>query len=208
MKLTLILISLCLIGFFFPIFLTDYNAFVNEFGFSGKNLLAKPWVLITSIFLHANIGHLLSNILILFFFGMAVESELGKKMLLIFFLGAIAGDLLSLLVYPFEAVSIGASAGIFALIGAGILVRPFDFSLYPFIMPIPLAFLGILYAIYNIYGFIVEPASEISYIAHFGGLFVGLYYGFQIVGIKKGVKIILFVLSIMVLIPIIWMMIR
>ena len=207
MRLTLILIFLCLIGFIFPIFVTDYNAFVSEFGFSGKNLLAKPWVLITSIFLHANIGHLLSNVFILFFFGMAVESELGKKMLLIFFLGAIAGDLLSLLVYPFEAVSIGASAGIFALIGVGILVRPFDFSFYPFIMPIPLAFLGIFYAIYNIYGFIMEPASEISYIAHFGGLFVGMYYGFQIVGMKKGVTIILLVLSIMVLIPIIWMMI-
>jgi len=208
MKLTLILIFLCLIGFVFPIFfVTDLDAFRNEFGFSGKNLLTKPWVLITSIFLHADIVHLLSNVFILLFFGMAVEAELGKKMLLIFFLGAVAGDLLSLLVYPFDIISIGASAGIFALIGVGILVRPFDFSFYPFIMPIPLAFLGILYAVYNIYGFIVEPASQISYIAHFGGLFVGMYYGFQIIGIKKGIKIILFVLSIMILIPVIWMLV-
>jgi len=185
---------------------TDHKAFVDDFGFSGKNLLTKPWTLITSIFLHADIVHLLSNLFILLFFGMAVEAELGRKMLLIFFLGAFAGDFLSLLFYPFGTISIGASAGIFALIGAGILVRPFDFSFYPFIMPIPLAFLGIFYALYNIYGFIAEPASEISYIAHFGGLFVGMYYGFKTVGTKRGVEIILLALAVMVLIPIILML--
>ena len=118
-----------------------------------------------------------------------IESELGKKMLLIFFLGAFLGDLLSLFAYPFTTISIGASAGVFALMGAGILIKPFDLSFYPLIVPIPLAFLGILYAIYNVYGFIFDSGSNISYIAHFGGLAVGLYYGFRIAG-KRGLKII------------------
>ena len=65
---------------------------------------------------------------------------------------------------------------------------------------------------HNIYGFIAEPDSQISYIAHFGGLFVGMYYGFHTVGIKKGMKIILLVLAAMILlmisIPIIWTLIR
>jgi membrane associated rhomboid family serine protease len=139
---------------------------------------------------------------------MAVEAELGtRKTLVIFFLGAVAGDMLSLLVYPFDAISIGASAGIFALIGTGMLVRPIDLSFWPLIVPIPLAFLGILYAVYNIYGFITQPDSNISYIAHFGGLIVGLYFGFKSVGIKKGVKIVLLTLLLMVLIPLIWLLI-
>lgn len=207
MKLTLFLVLLCLIGFIFPIFFVeDLEGFVNTYGFSGQNLLIRPYVLITSIFLHANIEHLLSNILVLFFFGIAVEAELGRlRTLTIFFTGAFLGDLLSLLVYPFDAVSIGASGGIFALIGAGILVRPIDLSFYPLVIPIPLALLGLMYAVYNVYDFIFLPDSKISYIAHFGGLFVGLLYGFRREGIKKSLKIILLFFLIMILIPILWM---
>ena len=122
-----------------------------------------------------------------------------------FLLGAFLGDLLSLFVYPFDSLSVGASAGIFALIGAGILVKPFDLSFYPFIMPIPLALLGLVYAVYNIYGFVAEPTGNISYIAHFGGLFVGLTYGFTREGIKKGIKLILIMLFIMIIIPILFL---
>ena len=207
MKITLILVSICILGFLLTaFFIEDRAAFVADYGFSGENLLTKPWVLITSIFLHADIVHLLSNLFILIFFGIAVEAELGRKMLIIFFLGAVAGDLLSLLIYPFDSISIGASAGIFALIGVGMLVRPFDFSFYPFIMPIPLAFLGILYAVYNVYGFIMEPASQISYIAHFGGLGVGMYYGFRTVGMKKGLKIMLLAFSVLITVAVLWML--
>ncbi|MFH0832367.1 MAG: rhomboid family intramembrane serine protease [Candidatus Aenigmatarchaeota archaeon] len=206
MKLTLFLIFLCVVGFIFPIlFVADLENFANVYGFSGKNLFERPYVLVTSIFLHADITHLLSNILVLFFFGIAVESELGKKKTLaIFFLGAFLGDLLSLLVYPPDAIAIGASGGIFALIGAGILVRPLDLSFYPLVLPIPLALIGLMYAFYNAYDFMFAPESNISYIAHFGGLFVGLLYGFRREGVRKSLKIILLFFAIMILIPILW----
>src|SRR3989338_3851416 len=123
MKLTLLLIAIMIIGFAVPLFFVqDIEGFYNTFGFSGKNFLERPYVVVTSIFMHGGIEHLLSNLLVLIFFGLAVEAELGvKKMLVIFFLGAFAGDFFSLFFYPFDAVAIGASAGIFALVGAGML---------------------------------------------------------------------------------------
>jgi len=135
MKLTLILALLCIAGFALGIY--GGEDFYNAFGFSLNNLQSNPSVLVTSIFMHGSIEHLLSNVFVLLFFGLAVEAELGKrKMLLIFFLGAFAGDLLSLAVYAPDQIAIGASAGIFALVGVGMLVRPLDLSFYPLVMPI------------------------------------------------------------------------
>lgn len=201
MRLTILLILLTAAVFIYSVFYGT-EAFFDTYGFSGKNLVARPYVLVTSIFLHGGLQHLLSNILIWLFFGLAVESELGtKKMLAILFLGAFAGDLASLLVYPFDAVSIGASAGVFALVGAGMLVRPLDLSFYPIIIPIPLALLGMFYAIYNAYEFVFAPVSNISYIGHFGGLAVGLLFGFRQKGFRHGIKVILLTVAIMILVP-------
>ncbi|MBI2579428.1 MAG: rhomboid family intramembrane serine protease [Candidatus Aenigmarchaeota archaeon] len=199
MKITLLLAAAVTASFFASTIL-DVDA--ERFGFSGENFLRHPEVLVTSIFLHGNLEHLLSNILVLVFAGIAVEGELGRgKMLAIFFLGAFAGDLLSLIFYPFNSVSIGASGGIFALLGAGMLVRPLDISIYPLAVPVPLAFLGILYAFYNAYGFLTDSTSNISYMAHFGGLALGLVWGLAEKGLRKGAKIILISAAIMLLLP-------
>ena len=207
MKLTWILALLCIIGFVASVY--GGEDFYNAFGFSLNNLQSNPFVLVTSIFMHGSLEHLLSNIFVLIFFGLAVESELGKrKMLLIFFLGAFAGDLLSLTVYAPDQIAVGASAGIFALIGVGMLVRPIDLSFYPLVMPIPLALLGLGYALYNVYGFIVNLDPEVSYIAHFGGLFVGLAFGLRREGWKKGLKIITITFLVMILIPVILLLIN
>lgn len=208
MKLTLLLILLCVFGFGYTVFgVADTDVFFSTYGFSGANLIERPYTLITSIFLHAGLDHLISNIFVLFFFGIAVEKELGKlKMLGIFLLGAFAGDLFSLFAYPWDTVAIGASAGIFALIGIGMLVKPMDLSLYPLIIPIPLVLLGIAYIIFNVYEFIAMPYSNISYVAHFGGLFVGLLFGFRREGWRRSLKILLIALAIMIIIPLIWLL--
>ncbi|MFA4820439.1 MAG: rhomboid family intramembrane serine protease [Candidatus Aenigmatarchaeota archaeon] len=207
MKLTWILALLCVAGFAVGAYAGE--DFYNAYGFSLNNLQSNPVVLVTSIFMHGSLEHLLSNVFVLLFFGLAVESELGKrKMLLIFFLGAFAGDLLSLVVYAPDQIAVGASAGIFALVGVGMLVRPLDLSFYPLVMPIPLALLGLGYALYNAYGFVVNLDPEVSYIAHFGGLFVGLVFGLRREGWKKGLKIIVVTFLVMILIPVVWMLIK
>jgi hypothetical protein len=207
MKFTLLLVLLCIIGFIIALIVPEPDAFYNTYGFSGQNMLVRPYVLVTSIFMHGGVEHLLANVLVLIFFGIAVEAELGwRKMLLIFFLGAFAGDALSLLVYPFDSIAVGASAGIFALIGVGMLVRPMDLSFYPLILPIPLALLGIAYIFFNAYEFIAMPNSTISYIAHFGGFFVGIVFGVRSAGLKKSLKIILIALALMIVLPLLWIL--
>ncbi len=206
MKLTWLLVIACIIGVVYSI--ASPTAF-DDYGFSGNNFVAKPYVIVTSIFLHGSFDHLASNLLVLIFFGLAVEAELGwRKTLVIFFLGAFAGDMLSVLVYAPSEIAIGASAGVFALIGVGMLVRPMDLSFYPLVVPIPLALLGMAYALYNAYGFIVNVDPTISYIAHFGGLFVGLAFGLKHKGWKKGIKTMAIVFLIMIVIPLVWLMVK
>ena len=74
------------------------------------------------------------------------------------------------------------------------------------IIKVVLGFLGVMYALYNAYGFVAEPASKISYIAHFGGLFAGLAYGFRRQGIKKSLTTIAIIIFLMVVLPLAWMM--
>ncbi len=204
-RITYILILLCIISYIVMINSGNKEEFINYYGFSGENLIKHPWVIFTSIFVHSNLDHLISNLLALFFFGIVVEREVKwKDFLLIFFGGAIAGDLLSLFAYSWTTVGIGASAGIFSIIGASIIMAPFDLSMYPYIIPIPLGVLGIVYAAYNIVGLLSGKPSNISYIAHLGGLLFGLYYGFDKRGFIKGV-IIIIITSVLALLGIILM---
>lgn len=185
MRLTILLVLVAIFLFFYPLALGGADAFYDRYGFSYDNMLTHPEVAITSIFLHGSLEHLLANVLVWLFFGFAVEKELGAaRYLAVFFAGAFAGDALALLVHP-NIIAVGASAGIFALIGVGMLVRPLDLSYYPLVMPVPLLLLGLAYIFFNVYGFFFLPASNISYAAHFGGLFVGLAYGVRRIGMKK-----------------------
>ncbi len=189
MNATFALIVICFLAFGASILVVsngisgDY--LLNEFGFSGINAFAKPWTFLTCAFIHFDIAHLLSNMFVLLFFGASLEGELGRgRMLLVFFLGVLAGDLISLFFYAPSVILIGASAGIFALIGAGMLIKPLDMSFYPFTVPMPLGVIGILYIIYNSLG-LFAGEQGISYIAHAGGMIVGLAFGFRHEGFRK-----------------------
>lgn len=189
MRLTNLLAIIILVVFAVTVFVPDVQAFFDFYGFSGAAIMERPYTFVTSIFLHGGLDHLLSNLLVLIFFGYALEKEIGKwRMLSIFLIGAAAGDFLSVLVYGPDIVSIGASAGIFALIGAGMILRPIDVSYYPLVVPMPLILLGLAYSLYNVYGFFYLSQTNISYAGHFGGLFVGLIYGFAKAGTKKALR--------------------
>ncbi|MBI4018550.1 MAG: rhomboid family intramembrane serine protease [Candidatus Aenigmarchaeota archaeon] len=209
MRATTFLIAAAIAAFIYTFFLADPDFVLDAYGFSGVNFVKAPYVLITSIFLHASLQHLLANVLVWLFAGSAVESEVGAlRMTLLFFLGAFAGHVFSLLFYGPGVVGVGASAGIFALLGAGMLLRPLDLSFYPLVVPIPLAMLGLGYALYNVYGFIFNLEPNVSYVGHFGGLFVGLFYGFSKKGIAEGMRIIFITLAVMLLIPLLWILVK
>ena len=87
----------------------DSNLIVN------KN---EAWRLVTSVVLHAGLVHYFLNMLALWFVGSAVEMTHGFAASIIFFIiPAIGGTILSAIFLP-EYITVGASGGIFGLIGA------------------------------------------------------------------------------------------
>lgn len=125
------------------------------------------WQLVTSIFLHANLLHILGNSLFLAIFGFRAEGLFTRgQYLLIYFGSGLAGNLLTLLMGA-RVVSVGASGAIFGLFGASTMYlrRAMNQSIF-----------GAL--VYSMYLFILNAGANVNLIAHFGGLVVGLIAGF------------------------------
>jgi membrane associated rhomboid family serine protease len=81
--------------------------------FSYNNLLQRRlWTLVTALFVHANLLHLIGNMLFLFIFGNTLEKNAGARAhLATFFCGGFSSFLLSPLFMPRGAAMLGASAG-------------------------------------------------------------------------------------------------
>jgi rhomboid protease GluP len=75
------------------------------------------WRLVTMMWLHENLTHLLSNSLVLFFAGAWFERRMGSLRLVVtLFFGGIGASLMSLLTIPDKLVAVGASGAIMALL--------------------------------------------------------------------------------------------
>ena len=135
--------------------------------------------------------------------------------MIIFFVSAIVGNLavltaimlgLSSAVIP----TIGASAAIFGLMGSAMLVKPFEFVLYPYLIPIPLILVAVLYTLFNLASFLAVAMSleesNVSYVAHIGGLTAGMLFGFREEKSKRGFIILLFLLLLLILTPFVWIL--
>ena len=89
-----------------------YLAFENEW-----------WRLVTSGFLHYGPLHLLFNMVMLWWFGSPLEEMLGRaRFLAVYVLGILGGAAGALLLSP-ESATVGASAGVFAILGAGLVLE-------------------------------------------------------------------------------------
>jgi membrane associated rhomboid family serine protease len=105
---------------------------INDPGGSlfAKWFLAGPlvangdwWRLITAAFLHANILHIVFNMLALWWFGTPVEAFLGRaRFLLLYLVSGLAGSAGALIASP-NAVTVGASGAIFGVLGAALVLE-------------------------------------------------------------------------------------
>jgi len=75
--------------------------------------------LVTSMFLHGSLEHIIFNMLSLYFIGSTVERFFGHiRFALVYILGGLAGSVLSVLLNPPLVPSVGASGAVFAVFGA------------------------------------------------------------------------------------------
>jgi rhomboid protease GluP len=79
----------------------------------------EVWRLFTSMFLHADYIHLFMNMFALLLYGALVENVFKKyEFLIIYFVSGFMGNIFTLLLYPPNSISVGASGAIFGLMGA------------------------------------------------------------------------------------------
>jgi membrane associated rhomboid family serine protease len=77
------------------------------------------WRLVTAMFLHGSMLHLLFNMLALFWLGSIVEQALGTpRYLIVYFVSGVAGSAGALVFSSPFAVTVGASGAIFGVMGA------------------------------------------------------------------------------------------
>lgn len=148
--------------------------FILHLGLQPASFLDRPWTLVTNLFIHANIWHILANMITLYFFGSYLSRLLGtKKFLIVYFAGGILGNILFILLAPSYSIAVGASGAIFALGGVLTAMRP---RLRVFVFPIPVP-LPLWVAIIG--GFIILSLfPQVAWQAHLGGLVLGLVAGY------------------------------
>ncbi len=147
--------------------------------FDPPRAWTEPWRWITAAFLHGGPLHIFFNLWALVFFGMALENQIGpRKILLLFFGGAIAGDA-GYLAAGGTGPALGASGAIFALMGTLTVLQPrMQIVMWPIFFPVPLIAAIFIWAALNI--FYIYGDSPIAGGAHLGGLALGIWAGFYL----------------------------
>ena len=133
------------------------------------------WRWLTSMFLHANATHLFFNMIGLYFFGRILENEMKPQWFLsIYFASGFLGSLAFILTSTVPVV--GASAAIFGLMGAVMLLKPLE-KVYVFLFPLPLGIVAALYIITESFVAYYQPGfGNVAHIAHLGGIATGALF--------------------------------
>jgi len=139
-------------------------------------ILVRPWTIITYMFLHAGLWHLLFNMLGLFFFGPRLELELGEqKFLVLYFVSGIMGAVLSFIFTPFSGI-IGASGAVFGVFMGFAYYWPREQVYVWGIMPVEARWLVIIMTVLSLFGGAGIGESGIAHFAHLGGFAGGYLY--------------------------------
>lgn len=161
-----------------------YQALIRFLGLEPA-LVVKGMVfqLVTWIFLHGNLMHILFNMFAFWMFGSLLEEVLGFKRFAWFTIisGAVTGIIVilwSLVADPamFSIPTIGASGVVFAILIAVSRMFPNQMVLFFFIFPMKLRYFSYLLIAIEFYALYSSNEKGISNIAHLGGALVGWFY--------------------------------
>jgi len=136
------------------------------------------WQLVTYIFLHGGITHLLFNFLALWMFGGELENYWGSKKFLRYFLFCgIGAGVCTVLFSPYQFIPvIGASGSIYGLLLAfGWLFPNRPIYIY-FLFPIPAKYMVIIFGLIELFSSAEGTGGGIAHLTHLGGILFGLLY--------------------------------
>lgn len=145
------------------------SGLANALVFVPALALVRPWSVVTYMFLHGDLMHLLFNMIALFFFGPRVEQRiLSRHFAALYFLSGITGALLSVAFSPGSAI-VGASGGVFGVMLAFAWFWPHERIFIWGVLPVPARVLVILTTLFALWSGFGGTGGGIAHFAHLGG---------------------------------------
>jgi len=138
--------------------------------------IVRPWTAVTYMFLHAGVGHILFNMLALFFFGPRLEAEIGEKRFLwLYFISGLSGAALSVLFAP-QAAIVGASAAVYGVFIGFTYFWPRAMIYIWGIFPVEARWLVAGMTALSLFGGFSGDGGGVAHFAHLGGFLGGFLY--------------------------------
>ncbi len=140
---------------------------------------ARIYTVLTSMFAHANLLHLMFNVLGLIFIGMVFEQRVGPRpFILLFLLSGLAGTMVFAVIHWNDGMFLvlGASGAISGVLGAFARLYPNErMSMFVMFVPLPPMPIWVIVGIFILIQlFLIPTSSQIAYEAHLGGLAAGI----------------------------------
>ena len=159
-------------GVFLVTVLVGQGAMFDLFAFSPDRLLERPWGMVTYMFMHAGLWHLLMNLLFLFFFGPPLEARWGSDLFLKFYLVCGLGGVLLSFAFS-DAAIVGASAACYGIMLAFAMAWPNQTVYIWALFPVKVKWMvGFLVAL-SFVSAIGPNRDGFAHLAHLGGAVAG-----------------------------------
>jgi membrane associated rhomboid family serine protease len=156
------------------------DRYMGQLGLVPASVLGKGyvWQLVTYLFLHGDLLHILLNMLFLWMLGSELERFWGRREFLkYYFITGCGAGLVSVLVQPsLTRPTIGASGAIFGLIVGFAMVFPEREILFMFLIRMKAKHFAVLAAGIELVMIWQMPDAPVARFAHLGGLAIGYVY--------------------------------
>ncbi len=165
----LLLTTICVVIFILQMM---FPAVTNSFALVSSEVLQRPWILVTSMFLHGGVEHLIYNMFALALFGSILEKIIeSRRFIILYFISGLIAGLGAAFFYP---AALGASGAIFGVLGCLAVLRP-RMRVYVGYIPMPMALAAVLWALGDLVGMFAP--TETAHAAHLFGIFFGIALG-------------------------------
>lgn len=142
------------------------------FAFSPGRVLVQPWGMLTYMFMHGGLWHLLMNLLFIFFFGPPLEARWGSDRFIKFYLICGLGGVLLSFAFS-DAVIVGASAACYGIMLAFAMAWPNQTVYIWALVPVRVKWLVLFLVAMSFVSAISPSRDGVAHLAHLGGAVAG-----------------------------------
>ena len=155
-----------------------YSDIATWFGFDSTALPGRWWTVVSYMFVHAGVLHLMANMYALYLFGPRVEQSWGAKKFASFYLLCGLGGVAFEMLFIRGSGLVGASAPVFGVMSAYVMQWPDDELYLLFLVPMRARTLAAgLFGFNLVMGLVgTTDGANVAYFAHIGGALVAYIY--------------------------------